>query len=1116
MKLFLPKQLVLCMKLTVVLLVAFCIQVSARGYSQGKINLSYKDAPLEKVLKDISKQSGYYLWMDPTLSEYKRPVSIRLTDVSLTEAMEASLKGTNLTYAITEARYLVVSKKKEEAVQNNAALGPGPAKVQLVGKITDEGGGSISAATIMVKGTRIIISANENGDFSLDGIDNDAVLIVSSVGYESFEIPLKGRSFLNVRLKRKFNQLDETLIIAYGTTSQRYTTGDIAKVSSQEIENQPIIDPLLALQGKVPGLDVNQTNGFASAPIKVELRGRSSIGLSNKTFPSDPLYVIDGVPLSIMELGGNSSYTSGSSGFLQNGDPGPAVGQSPFFSINPADIESIEILKDADATSIYGSRGANGVILVTTKKGRQGKTRFDMHVQDGFTAVTRFYKLLNTPQYLEMRREAFKNDGITPNAGNAYDLLSWDTTKYADWQRELYGHAGRAVDAECSLSGGNANTTFRIGAGYNNTTNILTVSGGDQRASASLSLMHRSIDQKFNLSLNSIYSSATSNMVSLPGSVIYPPDAPPIYDSAGNLNYNGWGGANTAARSAFPFAQLKEPYTAKTTFQSTNLTLGYRIYNGLHIVSSFGYNNSQNNQQTIYYIAAQDPLNNPTGSNNWGNNSNRNWIIEPRLTYENGIGTGKLSTLIGTTIQQTNTDGVDIIGTGYTSDNLIRSISNSTSIQSNQTSGEYRYVALYGRVNYIFDDKYIVDLNGRRDGSSRFGAGKQFGNFGSIGLGWIFSDEQWVKQNLGFLSFGKLKGSYGSTGSDAIPEFAYLTQWSSNSTYPYGGNASVVPTQLANSVFHWQVNKKLEAALDLGFLRDRISLQIAYYRDRCGDQLVSFPLPALNGFTSVVANSPALVQNSGLEFSSNLKIVDTRNFSWGLDFNIASNQNKLVSYPSFNLSPYVGKYVVGQPLNIVRLLHYTGVDPQTGVYTFYDKLHNGNIVINYNGTPDDTYIHNLSPKFFGGVGMNFRYKSLQAVLFFSYKKQIGVNAVYQGQYPGNIENQPTFVLNRWQKPGDIAPIAKYTTLYTQTNLYYQIFSDAAYTDASFLRLSNLAISYNLPGNYLKRVGMNSISLFIHANNLFVITGFKGIDPETQGFGAMPPAKTLVGGLSFEF
>ena len=617
------------------------------------------------------------------------------------------------------------------------------------------------------------------------------------------------------------------------------------------------------MQGRVAGLDITQTSGFASAPVKVELRGRASI---SNFFTSDPLYIVDGVPLTVLEISdfGSNLYATGSPGFLQSNLSGPANGQSPLFSINPADIESIEVLKDADATAIYGSRGANGVILITTKSGKVGKTNLDLHVQEGITKVTRYYDLMNTQQYLSMRREALANDGIAPSVADGdYDLVQWDTTKYTNWQKVLFGGMGKAIDAQGALSGGNAQTSFRISAGFNRTTNILTVSGADQRASVSFNLSHATVDQKLRISFSSQYNYTESNMISIAGAAALPLDVLPVYDSAGNLNYAGWGIRNSAARFAYPFNSLKQPYDSKTNFLNTSISFSYQPCKGLTIGSNLGYNNAVANQQYFQLIAAQDPLSSPNGNANYGISDNKNWIIEPQITYSTFIGRGKLNFLAGGSVQQTNTDGTFIGAHGYSSDLLIHSISFASSTSSVNNIGEYKYAGIFSRLTYTINNEFIVNLNGRRDGSSRFGPGKQFGDFGSVGLAWILTEEGWFNSMFSWLSFFKVHGSYGLTGSDAVGDYQYLTRLASNGT-PYDGITAIVPTQQANSNYHWATNKKLEGSVDLGFLKDRIHLNVAYYRDRSGDQLVSFPTPSLSGFSSVTANSLALVQNSGM------------------------------------------------------------------------------------------------------------------------------------------------------------------------------------------------------------------------------------------------------------
>ncbi len=1116
------------MRLTGVILLAFCLQVSARSDAQQRIAINVKNASLQKLFAEIEKKTNYTFFYDVTILKETKPVTVVFKDATVEEILKQVLVGQALEYTITD-KTIFVKKERKAVVQAGPADTGRGGGIKVKGVVLTEAGVPVQGANVTVKQTEKGTITNANGEFELSyAIPAGSVLIFSYVGYAPQNFTVKDGSQIRIYMKVAQNELDKAVVQAYGTTTQRLTTGDIGKVTAEEIEKDANLNPLLDLQGKVAGLDVNQTSGYASAPIKVELRGRATI---NPLFTSDPLYIIDGVPLTVNEVRNDyllnlgeqpNLYSTGSPGFDQTG-LSPAGGQSPFFSINPADIESMEVLKDADATAIYGSRGANGVIIITTKKGKAGKTKLDLHGQEGMEHVDRFWDMMNTTQYLAMRRQALFNDGFAPDPINDFDINgTWDTTRYTNWQKVLYGGIGRTYDVQGSLSGGDAHTTFRIGGGFNRTTGITTVSGADQRGSVSLNLTHHSLDQRLSIGFSNAFSYTQSNMISLPGSITLAPDAPAIYDSLGNLNWAGWAGKNqnTAAESVFPFGSLQTPYTAKTDFLNSNLVIGYEIIRGLQASISLGYNIGQQNQTSVNTIASQNPLNNPTGGLNLGNNRNVNFIIEPQVAYNLQLGKGRLSALVGVSSSQNNTEATNTYGSGYISDILINSITNAVTWSAFDFYGEYRYFGGFARVSYNWENKYILNLNGRRDGSSRFGPGNQYGDFGSVGAAWIASEEKWVKEILpSYFSFVKLRGSYGITGSDGVPNYSYLSQYSSYNIPPYDNSSALVAKIDPNPNYRWQSNEKLEGAINLGFLKDRISAQVAWYRNRCGNQLVPFPTPLFTGFKSVIENSPALVQNVGWEFTFGATLVQTRKFSWSVNFNTAINQNKLISYPDFAQSPYTATLKIGKPLNISNVLHYTGIDQQTGQYAYLDKNHDGQIEYDPGQVPDDSYPLVLAPKFFGGLGMNFSYSGLNLSLFFDIKDQIGQNAFENlGGQAGVVNyNMPTYILGKqWQYAGDqAATYAKYTTKFFQSFSYFPA-SDGSFTDASFIRLSNLSISYALPANYLRKAGIGACSLFFHTNNLFIITKYKGLDPETQNFGGLPPAKVIVGGVSFNF
>ena len=1104
------------MRLTAILLLLGILHAGAKGFTQ-TVNLSVSNMPLDKVCKEIEKQTGYYFVYAHNLNEKVHLISLDLKKASIDETLKTLFKDLPFTYQLID-KVVVVNTVNPPTHPEKSPMDEGPPPIEIKGRITNAQGEPLANASVVCKKTKRGTETNANGEFVLKGLQPEDILTISFTGYRPQSVKVGNRTNFTLVLDITDNELDKTVVQAYGTTSRRFATGNIATVTAEEIGKQPVVNPLMALQGRVAGLEVTPTSGYASAPVHVDLRGINSL---NPNFVSDPLYIIDGVPLTVLDVNKGVGLTFGSAslGFAQN-LIGPAGGQSPFFSLNPGDIESISVLKDADATAIYGSRAANGAILITTKKGKAGRSQFTVNVSQGVSAVTRHWDMLNTQQYLQMRREAFHNDGIIPNEGNAPDLLVWDTTRYTDWQKFLWGNMGKWTDIQTGLSGGNAQTTFRIGASYNRSTDITTVSGINQRGSVSFNLNHRTYDQHLALSFTTNYSFAEANMIDISGSSTLAPNAPAPFDKLGKPNYAEW----DALHGAYPFANLLEPYDSKTNFLTSNLNLNYTILKGLVARISIGYNNAQTNQTNFFPIAAFDPAlgNANKGSAQFGNNRNNNWILEPQIEYNGLVGKGKINALLGGSLQSTITEGLRVIGTGYTNDALLHTISNAPTVTSTDDYGQYRYEAIFGRINYNYEGKYVLSLNARRDGSSRFGPGKQFGNFGSIGAAWIFTEEHWIKGHLPTaFSFGKLRASYGTTGSDAIGDYQYITQWNSQGQATYEGVSPLIPLINANPNYRWSVNKKLEGGLELGFLRDRINLSFTYYRNRCGNQLTSFPTPIFTGFASVTANLPAVIQNSGWEFNINARIIDRKNFTWSINFNSAINQNKLLAYPDLESSPYANQYKIGQPLNQTYVLHYTGVDPQTGQYSYQDRNHDGQITNNFSVPPgtgnDDRVRVNLSPKFMGGLGNSFSYKSWNLISFFYIKKQIGQNAIYTGGIPGTMNNnEPTAVLGRWQKPGDIRNIARFTTNPSSSFSNFSGLSDGSFTDASFIRLSNLSLSYGLPEKSLKKADIGSLRIFLNIQNLFVITKYKGLDPEIQNFGGIPPIRTFSGGLSFAF
>lgn len=1096
------------MKLTAILLTAACLQVTARTSGQ-TVTLNLKDAPVQHVFKEISRQTGVSIVYAESLFKDMQPVTIRVKDATLQEVLDKCLKGQPVEYNLKGRIILIAPAVALQPAVISPIIDPIPPPIDVKGRVVNENGEPLAGASVTVKGDKTKGTSSEvNGYFELKGIDENATLVISGVNIETYEIKVSAVVGLmagnpagaTLRVKTKVVAGEDVVVsTGYWKTTQRLNTGNIAIVTAAEIEKQPVMNPLQALQGRIPGLIVSQTNGYASAPFKVQIRGRNGLNVDAN---SDPLYIIDGVPFT------NEVENPNPGNSILSSFGGPANGQSPFFSINPNDIESIEILKDADATAIYGSRGANGVILISTKKGKAGRARINVKLNQGYNRVTQYWDMLNTSQYLEMRREAFNNDGIIPGAGDAPDLLIWDTTRYTDWQKLLFGSTGRISDLQLAVSGGNKETQIRVGAGLHRQTDFTTIKGAIQRISFH-SNVNTQLLKKFKIALTTNYSYAENNLNNLSPSILtLPPNAPSIYDSSGNLNWAGW----EPFANIFPFAGLLRTYTSKTNNLISNLSISYEIARGLNIRTNLGYTNTEVGQVQISPRTSINPTSSTSRSSRFGNVSIKNWLVEPQIEYFTFLGKGKFNLLFGSILQSNVTEGVSINATGFSNDGLLQSLQAATAYTVNGNFTKYKYIAAFGRMNYNLGDKYILNVSARRDGSSKFGTNKQFGNFGAISMAWIFSEEALCKKHFSFLNFGKIRGSYGITGSDNIGNYKYLPLW--QGTTSYQGRPAITPTQHYNPNYRWQANKKLEVAIDLRFLSERLNFSVAWYRNRCSNQLINFPLAALTGFTTVTNNLSALVENTGIETIVSGDIIKNQQIFWACSFIFSTNKNKLVKFPGLATSPYGANYVIGQPLNITKALHFLGVDPQSGLYAFEDKNNDGSINIG-NGDTDDRYIIDLNPEFTGGLHSVWNWKGVELSAFFSLVKQKGYNYVNSVSEPGQLGNQSIKTLERWHKQGDISNTARFTTLSGLTYSYYA-FSDATVTDASFARLQNLSLSYKFADSFLARTKVQELSLNVQAQNLLVITNYKGIDPETQNFGGVPPLKTFAIGIQLTF
>lgn len=965
----------------------------------------------------------------------------------------------------------------------------------VTGTVTDASG-ALPGVSITIKGTTNGTFSDQNGYYSVKANQND-VLVFSFIGYKTYEVAITDSTVIDVIMTEDATEIEGVVINAgYYSVKDRERTGSIARVTSKDIENQPVSNPLAAMQGRMAGVNITQSTGVPGGGFDIQIRGINSLRVEG----NEPLYIIDGVPYSSQTLGD----TQISGGIL-------AGAFSPLNSINPSDIESIEVLKDADATAIYGSRGANGVVLITTKKGKEGKTKFSVHSYSGIGNVTRTMKMMNTEQYLAMRREAFANDGITTYPANAYDVNgTWDENRYTDWQKELIGGTAYFNNLQATISGGSSSTQYLVSGTYRKETTVFPGEDHYNKIAVQSNLTHRSDDDKFNLNLSVSYSSdkntIQANDLTLQAYRLAP-NAPSLYDSEGNLNWENGTFDNPLANSLSQYENLTSNLIA-------NSVISYKVLPNLELKTSLGYNDTSLKETRTMPSTMYNPAFGVTSANSMlflNNGARSSWIIEPQINWTNQWSEHKLNVLLGTTFQSQKSNRLSQMGMGFVSNNLIYSLGGATIVQvTGDQVSEYKYQAFFGRINYTFQDKYIINLTGRRDGSSRFGTKNRFANFGAVGATWLFSKENFITNNISWLSFGKLRGSYGTTGSDQIGDYQFLDTYSISGNI-YNGITGLRPTRLFNPSFGWETNKKLEFAAELGFLDDRIFLTTAWYRNRSSSQLVGIPLPATTGFTSIQANLDASIQNTGIE--TELRTVNFRNkdFSWVTTFNITIPRNKLLRFEGLEGSSYANTYVIGESVNILKLYHYLGIDPVTGTYQFEDYDNDGQITLS-----DRQYISDISQKWFGGFGNQISYKNWQLDFLFQFVKQNGRNYIYASGLTGTMVNMPVYALNHWPDNGASSEIQIYSTGANvealNSHSWYR-FSNAAISDASFIRLKNISLSYKIPSTWSETF---SGTVYLQGQNLLTFTKYRGADPENQSVFYLPPLRQYTLGVQLNF
>ncbi|ANI88035.1 hypothetical protein A9P82_01080 [Arachidicoccus ginsenosidimutans] len=1112
----------------------------SRVFSQ-EVSLNVKEEKLAVVLKQVSQQTGYQFIASPTLLNTANPVTIDAKHMELLKFLSTVFNEQPITYTVKNKIIIVI--RKPEAISSNGKVVSQIITSQsndLNGKVTNEAGEPLANATVIIANKHYGTLTNTEGLFHLSGIkDAQLEIEVSYTGFGTKKLKVKTSDFINVMLRPSDNELDVVQTMAYSKTSMRYNTGTAYTVTAKDIEKNPVPNVLQAIQGRVPGMFIQQLTGTPGGAFNVTIRGRSTID------DQSPLYVIDGVAY---PAGGSNggSYGSGTLPLYKTNVTGvsqsnnPLQGGNALNYLDPSQIESINVLEGADATAIYGSRGAYGVVIITTKHGSAGKPKLNLNTYSGISARGSAPKLLNTQQYLNMRREAFLNDSANGNNPLAaiygainpalnslfptYDLTEWDTTKYTDWQKYFSGTNAMTTKLNATYSGGTQNLNFIIGAFYNDLQSVQRGKGHDRSGGMNYDIRSTTPDKKLTVDFSGNFSTDVNTMVPFDftnASINLAPNAPSLF-ADGKLNWDIDGFDN-------PAKSLFEQYHNTTNNLLANLSFNYVPVKGLTIHLTGGYNLLSAKE----FRGFPSEYFNPTGFSTSEVNSVLNYYtihtltLEPNVNYTTLLGgaKGRLNITAGGTLQDRSTDNHYLTGSGFLSDALMY---NPASAAQVNTSEYYnltpnRYAGYFGVINYTYDNKYILNLNGRRDGSTRFGSDKQFGNFGSIGGIWIISDEKWFKNNISFIDFAKLRANYGTVGGDGIGDYQFVDIYTLNSN-SYQGSQGLSPTRIANPNLQWESNKESEVGLTLQFLKDRITLDGDFNNRKTSNQLIQQPISTVTGFSQFPKNSPAVIRTYGIEFSLSTKNIESKNFSWRTMLNMTIPKSKLVSFPGLaQLQNF--SYQIGKPTTGILLYKYDSVDSQTGQYIFTNAAGDSGPFSYGSGaqldqTKDRTVFKNLGPKFYGGFENTFSYKGLSLSFMFYFVDEDGPT------YAGSLPYQPGYFNQNitteaykemWQKPGDKATLQgasqSVLALTSQNNFR---FSTGAYSNAAFVRLSNANIAYTFPPKWLKKAGISRLQVYASGQNLLTISKYGGLDPENLSPNLMPPLRIFTGGLNITF
>lgn len=1127
-------KLLLQMKIIIALLFIGFIQVHASTSAQS-ITINQRNIPIEKILTEIKHQTGYLFVYNQQWMKLAKKVDINVKNAPLKEVLDLSFADQPLTYSIVD-KTIIIQLKKLPQVSYVA-----PVNVDVSGQVKDEKGEPLPGVTVMVKGTQIGAQTDVNGKFTLR-VPEKSILVFSMVSFKTTEIGIDGKRVFNITLAEAKSQLNEVVVSGYTTQNKAEFTGSAAHIGAAEIADKPVQSFEQTLAGQAAGVNVVQPSGVLNNSPVFRIRGFNSISLG-----SSPLIIVDGVAL----------FT---------GTDGTFAANNPLSDINPSDIESVDVLKDASATAIYGSRAANGVIVIVTKKGKKGTVKANY---DGWVGSTKAYnlpKVLNAAQYVEIKNEALVNAGLPPGYRLQYNA---DSTGYIDtrWYDYAY-HTGISHNHNLSFNGGTDKTTYFVSLGYSSQQGIL-VQNTFERKVGRVNIEHKltsHLTVGTNFSINNSMNRAPSTG-SLPGqsaqltglareAMVLPPNVSP-YNKDGSYNIVG----NSIGAGASDPSLISGYYNPVVLldhdkYSSESTALIGNVFGELEIVKNLKFKTNYSiDQSTIENLQFTSALQGYPGYDAGGSAinasiKNNRWDWTNTLAFAPTIGKKNHLSILGGYEQIKTTS----VGWGATRTKLTDSYYDtfqggfSTILVSGNSQGDNRFRSYFSNLNYDFDRKYLLSASFRRDGYSGLAMNHKYGNFGGGSIGWNISEEDFYK-NLTFsnvMSSLKVRASYGQVGNINLGNYPSLSLYSSGL---YGTVSTLGFNQAGNADLHWETSKKTDVGINAGFFDNRIVVDVDYYNNNIDGLILAAAQAPSKGIpgNSITTNIGSMY-NRGLEFSVDAHIINKGAFKWNANFNVSTLKNKVTALA--NGTPIYGTGLdpsnittVGASLSSIYVVQTTGVNPANGQRMYLN--HNGQIVqYNYAGSQKWTYLDGTAapamdskmdgkilgpsiPTYYGGFNNNFSYKAFDLSVNIGFS---GGNKLYNGTkttlMDGRFYNNSVNILRRWTHVGQVTDVPR-VVFNDNFSSGSSLSNSASVEDGSFVKLRSASLGYRLPKQMLAKAGIASMRVYVQGSNLLTITKYTGTDPEVSSNGdsnttagveknTAPQARTFTLGVNIGF